>query len=510
MLNSLDLICDASRSGGILAVCELRFKCAESRGYGLHRIACDYSVVAFALLAGHGIAASAALAQSQVAQTPAIERTGEVDRGIETIRQAQQLRSVDLGALDDGVDVTFAQVLSDPDNIELNIRFALTQIRQGNVRGAGATLERVLLIAPNIADVRILYAVVLFRLDNLDEAEREMRTVLELPLSPDLREQIDGYLAQIENRRKRTRFALSANLSYQFDWNRNSAARSEERLAFGIPTPLTGSSTRQDDLSTNGLVRLSFDHDLGAQARHTMLGSVSYFGGDQVQQDALDLQAVFVDWGYKLDFTPLTVTPQLLYKNMRLAREKYLTALGASTRAEYSFSTTLGGFAAGKIEQQAFHNVDGGVGATDQNGRNYQLLTGLTHIASPRHRLQLSLEHTRNSAQKRWESYHRDGVTIGHTWLLGSGAFLLSSLNANLDRYDGSDPFVSALTRRDNSLRVRATFGVPLGSLGEVPDGWSDISLTMTAEGYRQRSTITNYSYDNYRFSIGLGKVWEF
>ena len=143
----------------------------------------------------------------QLAQEPAIERTDEVTRDVDRARETEllQLRSVDLGALDDGVDVTYAEVLGNPDNIELNVRFALTQIRQGNVRGAGATLERILLIAPNIAEIRILYAVVLFRLDNLDEAEREMKMVLELPLSPELRGQIDDYLAQIETRRKRTR-----------------------------------------------------------------------------------------------------------------------------------------------------------------------------------------------------------------------------------------------------------------------------------------------------------------
>ena len=496
--------CIAIRSGGVLAFLEIRSVCgAQSGRSACWRVQCRFVALAAALCLSAGLAPA-------LAQTPALERTGEVGRDIETVRQAQEIRSIDLGALDDGVDVTFAQVLADPDNIELNVRFALTQIRQGNVRGAGATLERILLIAPQIAEVRVLYAVVLFRLDNLDEAEREMRKVLELPLSPDLRGQISDYLAQIDKRRQRTRFVLSANMSYQFDWNRNSAPSSSERLLFGVPTPLTGTSTRQDDMSTNGLLRLSFEHDLGAQARHLMIGSVSYYGGEQVQQDNLDLQAFFADWGYRLDFTPLVVTPQLLYKNIRLAREKYLTVEGASTRAQYEFSTSLSGIVTGKVEQQSFRNVGGGTGATDLDGRNYQLTVGGSYILTPRHRLQLTLEHTRNSASRRWESFDRDGVSLSHTWLLGSGAFLLSSVTSNLDRYDGADPFISTLTRRENTVRARATFGIPLGSLGDVPEGWSDVSLTATAEAFRQVSTITNYTYNNYRLSLGLGKVWEF
>ena len=73
-----------------------------------------------------------------------------------------------------GEDVTFEQVLADPDNIDLNFRYAETQIRKGDVRGASATLERILLIEPDLPRVRLLYAIVQFRLENLAEAEREL------------------------------------------------------------------------------------------------------------------------------------------------------------------------------------------------------------------------------------------------------------------------------------------------------------------------------------------------
>lgn len=495
---------------GVLAIRIVSLPSDRPRRPGGRRVACALAGALACAAAGVG---GTAHAQTQISQNTAIQRTDEVTRDIETVREVQQLRSIDLARLDDGVDVTFAEVLANPDDIELNVRYALTQIRQGNVRGASATLERVLLIAPNIAEVRILYAVVLFRLDNLDEAEREMRAVLELPLAPDLRRQIDSYLAQIDDRRKTTRFTLSANFSMQFDSNRNSAPRSGERLVFGVPTPLTGNSTRQDDLATNGLVRLGFEHDLGTQARHLMIGSMSYYGGDQVREDDLDLQAFFADWGYRLDFSPVTVTPQLIYKNMRLAREKYLTAYGGSTRVRFALSTTLAGFVAGKVEQQKFHRVPGSLTAPQQSGRNYQMTAGFSQIIDPRHRIQFTAEHTRNSASRTWESYTRDGVELSHTWLVGGGAFLLSSLTTNLDRYDGPDPFISQLTRRDNTIRARFTFGVPLGALsalGDVPEAWSDVTLTTTAEAYRQLSTITNYAYDNYRLSIGLGKSWQF
>ena len=93
------------------------------------------------------------------------ERADEFEEQIDSRREVQRTADDALGLeeLGGGPPVTYQQVLADPDNIDLNIRYALTQIRDGNVRGAGATLERILLIRPDLASVRVLFAIVLFR-----------------------------------------------------------------------------------------------------------------------------------------------------------------------------------------------------------------------------------------------------------------------------------------------------------------------------------------------------------
>ena len=34
--------------------------------------------------------------------------------------------------------------------------------------------------------------------------------------------------------------------------------------------------------------------------------------------------------------------------------------------------------------------------------------------------------------------------------------------------------------------------------------------MTFSAEAYRQFSNITNFSYNNYRFAVGVNRRWEF
>jgi len=467
----------------------------------------------FVIFASGLVLATLGTAPALGQQSGTEDRADEVEGKIETRREVQRTadEALELDGFGDGPRVTYQQVLADPDNIDLNFRYALTQIRDGNVRGAGATLERILLIQPDLATVRVLFAIVLFRLDNLDEAERELRAVRDLDLTDDLREQIDSYLDQIQTRRKKTKFTIAVNFSGQYDWNRNAASASGERLAFGIPTVTTGGSTRQDDLAMNGLAQFAFNHDVGAQKRHMMLGGVVYYQGEQTQQDDLDLQAVSSDFGFELDYAPDTITPRLIYENILLSREKYFDAFGASVDWNRDLSNTWAIFGSARVKYQTYQNITSSTTATQRSGRNVQLKFGTSQVLDPTQRIRVSLERTRNSAARRFYSYNRTELAATHTLLFGSGDFLLSSLALTHDAYDGNDPTISPQTRRDEAGRLRLTYGVPFEAFSdEVPDLFKGLTLTVSGEAYRQISNITNYTYNNYRLSFGVNRRWEF
>ena len=476
-------------------------KRAATRAPGCFRKGC--------LIAGAILIASPVHAQQS--DTESLE--SDVRESIETRRDVDRTarEALDLEAFSKGPPVTYQQVLEDPDNIELNVRYALTQIREGNVRGAGATLERILLIRPDLAAVRVLFAFVLFRLDNLDEAERELLALQELDLEPELRGQIEQYLDQIASRRKRTVFTFAVNLATQYDWNRNASPKSEIRLAADLPTRATGSSSRQDDMALNGLAQLSFDHDLGLQKQHKMVGGLVFYQGEQVQQDDLDLRAITADFGYELDFAPHTITPRLLYERIDLSREKYLTAVGATLDWVYALSNTWSVFGTGTAKQQSYNNITSSLTAAQRSGREYEVSVGTSQILTPRQRIRVTFSQTRNVAARSFNSSDQSEIGLTHTMLFGGGDFLLSSFSLNYDRYDAADPAVSARNRHDWAGRARMTYGVPWSSLfAEAGEFWKPVTITIGGEAFRQVSSITNYTYNNYRLSIGLSRRWTF
>ncbi|HUN53505.1 MAG TPA: hypothetical protein VMU42_20415, partial [Candidatus Sulfotelmatobacter sp.] len=123
---------------------------------------------------------------------------------------------------------------------------------------------------------------------------------------------------------------------------------------------------------------------------------------------------------------------------------------------------------------------------------------------------------TLDRAVDSFDAYTTNELGLNHTLLLGNGRFVLTTATYGIDEYDEPDPSVSFDNRRDNTLRVRSTYGTPIGAVADalgaptLPRGIADILWTFTVEGTWAESTITNFSYNNYKLQTLLTKRWEF
>ncbi len=409
--------------------------------------------------------------------------------------------------------VTYQDVLANPDDVDINFAYAQIQIARGDVRSAGATLERILLVSPDLPRVRLLYAIVLYRLDNVDEAERELRAVRLLEMPPSLRAEIDRYLEQIELRRKRTRFALTQSFGFQYDWNRNSAAASGVNLISDFPGNLEGHSRRRQDQAVTAVTRLDASHDLGYQARHRLTGGLTYYRGEQIHLSELDLQSASMDFGGVYDASPVSIIPSFYGRRIMLANQFYAYNQGVNLRAEHQMTGELQLFVYGEAERQKYREIGEDTAAPEKTGPQFTLGGGISYTLNPEMRVGLEFSSIRKFAARNYNSYDGEAVTASHTWLFGEGLFLLSTLSGEIDRYEESDPSVSDMTRRDRIGRARMTLGVPVATIldedGTIPF-LRDLTLTLTGEAVRQVSNLTNYTYNNRRAAIALTKRWEF
>jgi hypothetical protein len=409
---------------------------------------------------------------------------------------------------------TYQEVLADPDNVGLNLRYAKTQVARGELLGASATVERVLMVNPALPPVRLLYAVILTRLERFQEAEQELRLLAGMDLPPAIRADVERHLHDIRLARRRTRYVASVTTGFQWDSNRNSAASSKERLLNDARLPLTGSSRPRRDTSWVAIHGLDVVHDLGAQAGHELFGGFDYYLGEQTVVDDQDLQSFSLEGGLRLKTEPVRLAPSVAVNHVFLSRETYFRSQRLQLRTERQLIPPVSVFAEGGWTHEDFSGITENTTASERKGERVAMGVGGSILLTPTMQLALEAGYDIKNAKAAYYAYESASVSGTHTWILPKAQFLLTTLECNVDNYEEADAAISARTRRDKQLRARVTYGLPASLLIPdrlAPEGALDnLDATVSFEQTRSLSNVLNYTYSNSRFTALITKRMEF
>ncbi|MEX2615018.1 MAG: tetratricopeptide repeat protein [Alphaproteobacteria bacterium] len=474
------------------------------------------------ILSGTVLPLAAGMAQTQ----PGFDET-EAARQKRLLEEQERAGSASQEVLPAAEDISYADVLKDPDNVDLNFRYAKAQVARGNVRGAASTLERILLVTPDLPQIRLMYAIVLFRLDNIDEAEREFNALKELNMAASLEAEIDRFLGAIKKRRQTTTARVQVAVGVKRDSNVNAGPRSGQALGAGLLFAPTGRARKQDDFAALGVITADVTQDLGHQAPDKFLFSATYFHNEQMSIDQQDLQSGSASVALRLNYENFMMTPKLSYTTLRLSREKFYTSWGADVQFDRrnvlpNFGGIDGHFRLG-VKDERFRVISENALGPERDGQRVEAEFGLKKQINPTHSLSGAALYTRKLPyDKSFNGFRGHKVSLQHTWLLGEGQFLLTGLEYATNLYKEPDPSVTAFqTRHDTQVRFRVTYGAPLGNfLSEAHFGTEaskkyydflkDWTWTVTGEVLDQGSNLPNFSYQNRRAQTMLTRSWDF
>jgi len=409
--------------------------------------------------------------------------------------------------------VTFEDVLKDPDNIDLNFRYAQDQIARGELVGASATLERILLIKPNLVDVRLLYAVVLYRLDSLDEAQKELDLMKDVPLPANIKKELEQYQKKIKYRKKRTHFGIRQSVGWGFDNNRNASPRSKQQLFFDTTIDVQGTDVRRDDTHFINVTTVDVEHDLGFQEGHSVFASFTYFLQEQTQVDSLDLGSFQYEFGGTYKGKYFDFTPSFFATHLFISRENFLRSQGGNFLFKRDFGKKWSTFYNFRLERQDYMNISENTTSMNRKGMQFEHIWGVHYMLLPTMRWTSAIGYTDKDAKQKYYAYDRLTLSNTLTWILPKGQFLINTLSAHFDQYVSPDIAIAGRHRRDDILRYRATYGAPLETLliGKIlPGPFKDIVFTLSYEYYHALSNITNYTYNNNKIEGLLTKRFEF
>jgi tetratricopeptide (TPR) repeat protein len=458
------------------------------------------AVAAFALAC---LSAAGAAAQSGQPTDP--ESTEQELRSLERAGEAGRESR---GSLSSGGTVTYQDILANPDDVGLNLDYARGQIEDGNLKGASATLQRILLLQPAAAEVRALYGIVLYRLGDLTGAETELARALDQGLSGAAAQQARSYLERTRTAQQTTTGEVTVTLGAAYDSNRNAAPDSGTRLFRDIPV---SAPDKQDDIAAVAVLQGSVRHDLGMQRKHALVGNATLYGQEQRTANDYDLQVVSGDGGVSLDLGRLTVVPALRGSFFRLDGESYLAAGGAQLDATYRLRPDLRVGLESFVQYESFSDIDAAQSASERSGTraSARAFAGWNTADVG---IEVGFDVTRKQAREDYEAYTAFGPDLEATLLLGGGQFVLGEFDYEIRVYDNNDPFVSADVREENNVRIGLTYGIPLGTLfGDgVPEPLAPVNLLLSTSTSVTESNLLNYDYTNSRAQVLLSRRFRF
>ncbi|MDD5302875.1 MAG: tetratricopeptide repeat protein [Elusimicrobia bacterium] len=436
------------------------------------------------------------------AQTPTVDQE-TLARRLAAERKAAELAAQAAAVVSE--EIPFEKILAAPGDLDLNERFARQQINRGDLRGAATTLERVLILAPGRDRTRLLYAAVLYRLDALQDAERELRIVLARPVPADVSAEAAAYLKLVEGRKRKTHFDARVSVGYGWDDNRNSASDTNTNLFFGTPVLLNPDSRRQDDTNVTFSGALGISRDFGGARPQKAFANIGYYRGEQTRINSLDLQAYSVSGGFALRWRGFEFTPTAGFDHVLLSQSTYLRDVWEGLRVSRRVRPRAELFAEFRHEDQGFVRTRLAPLAEDRTGGQYDLSVGANWVASPLDRFSVTAGHRRKYARAVAQAYRRESLGGEYTRLLGRGAFFVAGLTGQFDRYDRPDVSLSTMGREDDAIIGQVLFGAPLSLFWKPLAGFTG---TLGVERFQQFSNLVNYEYTNTRLTAMATYKW--
>ena len=413
---------------------------------------------------------------------------------------------------------SYEEVLNNPDDISLNIRYARTEIVRGNLNSAASALARILMTRPDLARVRLLYAVVLYRMGNLSQALAEFRTLTGAgELSESQAKVVSRYTERIRERHDPMRWTGQVGGGIHYDTNRNAHPDANSfRILNGVIAAQGGSNA---DIGRMGLGTVRMTHDPGYQQLREVRVTAQGFVDDQVEENNLDIVYGALTTDAKIVTPTWDIIPKVKYEHYNVGDNPFAHIVTTGVRFEHrpetmpAFKTHIGF----DVGYEDYINSSRLPQNDEDNGPIYSVSTGADYAFSDAFTVGGGYTFSRKVANQAFNSYLGHEISVKAAYTLPNRARLSASGGVAWDTYQAADPFIASnQIREDTDYRLKVQYALPVNviakSIGVSTDSWvtDNLSLAVSGSYVEEQSNIRNFDYNNVRTTTLLTKKFSF
>lgn len=402
-------------------------------------------------------------------------------------------------------DAAFLEMYQDIGNLDKTFHFAKLAIATGDLEGAIAALERMLIVDPDLQQVRMQLGTLYFQLGSYAMALAYLNAVLahtEVPI--DIKQGAQALVTQIDALTSPHRFSGTVVGGVRYQANANGGPMTNKIRLFSDTATLDDKYTHQPDWDISVAGQFSYIYDFETEPSKVLETRISVYSSKQDEQSQIDTTLAEVQFGPNVGLTlqpgyALDIRPYVLVNNMALGGKDSFNGFGGGLDLNYKTSVTSAWNLGVRYVGRDYNNV----AEVGLEGPRTRLFAGKNFSLSSMTLGTINLNAFNEDTDEASSAYWEYGIqgTIQH--ILGAPfSFTPQPWNASVTvgfydkSYDEANPGVDANTvRKDETLRTSANLVIPLNF---------NISL-LAAAGYTDaRSNLPNYTNENWFSSISM------
>ncbi len=404
-------------------------------------------------------------------------------------------------------NVTYMQILQNPNDLDLNLKYAQQQGKMGNFKQTISTLERLNMLYPDNTEIKLYLLSVLVQVDSPEKANT---IIAEMKLRRDLSPEDLETLQEIETELKDREpglwtFAADLSMGSVFSDNVNSVSKSrlkkesDSTVAFNSP---------KHDRTLSGGIGLSASRPVGEES--SVLINLSHTSSEQYQETDDDYQSYGLTFALDTIFAGQSVSPYLM-----LSKSDYQTdadsvsfMYGAGSFFTIGERSTISYGYAFSDSKGNTNSSDTTADETNSIGHSYNLAHDfiLTEIITTNISLGYSDSDAKVDAGNDYETYDVGfGLNFAFPW-----AYIALSNSLSFNDYKIADSSVDSTKLRSD---VTNTFDIMLtkaiGDFFPAIDPNRSFFINLSYEKVISEANIMNYDYISDSFSLSFARSFS-
>ena len=404
-------------------------------------------------------------------------------------------------------NVTYMQILQNPNDLDLNLKYAQQQGKMGNFKQTISTLERLNMLYPDNTEIKLYLLSVLVQVDSPEKANT---IIAEMKLRKDLSPEDLETLQEIETELKDREpglwtFAADLSMGSVFSDNVNSVSKS--RLKKDSDSTVAFNSPKHDRTLSGG-IGLSASRPVGEES--SVLINLSHTSSEQYQETDDDYQSYGLTFALDTIFAGQSVSPYLM-----LSKSDYQTdadsvsfMYGAGSFFTIGERNTISYGYAFSDSKGNNNSSDTTADETNSIGHSYTLAHDfiLTEIISTNISLGYSDSDAKVDAGNDYETYDVGfGLNFAFPW-----AYIAVTNSLSFNDYKKADSSVDSTKLRSD---VTNTFDIMLtkaiGDFFPAIDPNRSFFINLSYEKVISEANIMNYDYIADSFSVSFARSFS-